>query len=248
MPADPPADLEAVGLFDERFFLYTEDVDLCASIRARGRRVLFVADVEIVHLRGRSAASAPAATEAAYRQSQIAFYEKHHPAWVPWLRRISRCSGEDRSQQMSQRLISTAASVLVSAAMVAVAAQSVSPLAATPAEPISQIAAAFRTHNVVTISDPHGNVQVQAFILSLIRDPRFRDIADDVVLETANSRYQDAIDRYVRGEDVSRVLLRRAWEDHTVVNSFGAQAQELIEAVRAVNSCKQQTKASSARR
>jgi hypothetical protein len=116
-----------------------------------------------------------------------------------------------------------------------VAAQSVSSRAATPAEPISQIAAAFRTHNVVTISDPHGNVQVQAFVLSLIRDPRFRDVADDVVIETANSRYQDVIDRYVSGEDVSRVLLRRAWEDHTVVNSFGAQAQELIEAVRAIN-------------
>ena len=36
------ADLEAVGLFDERYFLYTEDVDLCAGFRARGRRVIFV--------------------------------------------------------------------------------------------------------------------------------------------------------------------------------------------------------------
>jgi hypothetical protein len=80
------ADLEAVGLFDERFFLYTEDVDLCASVRARGRRVLFFSDVEIDHRRGRSAASVPAATEAAYRQSHIAFYEKHHPGWVPFLR------------------------------------------------------------------------------------------------------------------------------------------------------------------
>jgi GT2 family glycosyltransferase len=38
------ADLEAVGLLDERFFLYTEDVDLCASVRTRGRTVLFAAD------------------------------------------------------------------------------------------------------------------------------------------------------------------------------------------------------------
>ena len=29
------ADLEAVRLLDERYFLYTEDVDLCAAIRAR---------------------------------------------------------------------------------------------------------------------------------------------------------------------------------------------------------------------
>ena len=80
------ADLEAAGLFDERYFLYTEDVDLCAEIRARGRRVLFLAEAEIIHRRGRSAATAPAATAAAYRASQIAFYEKHHPRWTPLLR------------------------------------------------------------------------------------------------------------------------------------------------------------------
>lgn len=80
------ADAEAIGGLDERFFMYTEDVDFCASIRARGKRVLFTPDVEVVHLRGRSAASAPAATNAAYRRSQIAFYEKHHPMWAPVLR------------------------------------------------------------------------------------------------------------------------------------------------------------------
>jgi GT2 family glycosyltransferase len=79
-------DAEAVGLLDERYFMYTEDVDFCAAIRARGRKVLFVPGVEIVHLRGRSAATAPEATRRAYRRSQLAFYEKHHPGWVPLLR------------------------------------------------------------------------------------------------------------------------------------------------------------------
>jgi N-acetylglucosaminyl-diphospho-decaprenol L-rhamnosyltransferase len=79
-------DAEAVGLLDERFFMYTEDVDFCASIRARGRGVLFTPAVEIVHLRGRSRASAPAATYAAYRRSQLAFYEKHHPSYAFLLR------------------------------------------------------------------------------------------------------------------------------------------------------------------
>jgi N-acetylglucosaminyl-diphospho-decaprenol L-rhamnosyltransferase len=77
---------EAVGLLDERFFMYTEDVDFCAAIRARGRRVLVAPEVEVQHLRGRSAAAAPAATQQAYRRSQIAFYEKHHPLWAPLLR------------------------------------------------------------------------------------------------------------------------------------------------------------------
>jgi GT2 family glycosyltransferase len=80
------ADAEAVGGLDERYFMYTEDVDFCAAIRARGRRILFTPDVEIVHLRGRSAAGALAATREHYRRSQIAFYEKHHPTWAPLLR------------------------------------------------------------------------------------------------------------------------------------------------------------------
>ena len=80
------ADAEAVGGLDERYFMYTEDVDFCAAIRARGRRILFTPDVEVVHLRGRSAASAPAATHEHYRRSQVAFYEKHHPRWAPLLK------------------------------------------------------------------------------------------------------------------------------------------------------------------
>ena len=87
-------DAEAVGLLDERYFMYTEDVDFCAAIRARGRRVLFAPAVEVVHLRGRSVASAPAATREAYRRSQIAFYEKHHPAWSPLLKLYLRVKGQ----------------------------------------------------------------------------------------------------------------------------------------------------------
>ena len=79
-------DAQAVGLLDERYFMYAEDVDFCAAVRARGRRVLFTPDVEIVHQRGRSAAAVPAETRAAYRRSQIAFYEKHHPSWAPLLK------------------------------------------------------------------------------------------------------------------------------------------------------------------
>ena len=79
-------DLDDVGGFDPRFFMYAEDVDLCAAVRARGRFVLFSAEPEVVHLRGRSAASAPQRTRDAYRRSQMAFYAKHHPGWLPFLK------------------------------------------------------------------------------------------------------------------------------------------------------------------
>jgi GT2 family glycosyltransferase len=85
---------EAVGLLDERYFLYTEDVDFCAAIRARGRKILFTPAVTVTHLRGRSRATAPAPMNAAYRRSQIAFYDKHHPHWARWLRAYLRLKGQ----------------------------------------------------------------------------------------------------------------------------------------------------------
>lgn len=83
----------AVGGLDERFFLYTEDVDFCASVRRAGWKVLFTPAAEVVHLRGRSRATAAAASGAAYRRSQVAFYEKHHPRMVPLLRAYLRLKG-----------------------------------------------------------------------------------------------------------------------------------------------------------
>ena len=51
----------------------------------------------------------------------------------------------------------------------AAAAQTAPPHAATPIDPIAAVVDAFRTHDVVTLTDPHGNVQVQTFLLSLVR-------------------------------------------------------------------------------
>ena len=86
-------DAEAVGLLDERYFMYAEDVDFCAAIRSRRRGVLFTPEAEVVHHRGRSRAAAPHTTGQAYRRSQMAFYAKHHPRWAPWLRLYLRLKG-----------------------------------------------------------------------------------------------------------------------------------------------------------
>jgi GT2 family glycosyltransferase len=73
------------GLFDERYFMYEEDVDFCAALRHRGGRILFTPRAEIVHRRGRSMA-ASGASRALYDQSHLRFYEKHLPHWAPLLR------------------------------------------------------------------------------------------------------------------------------------------------------------------
>jgi GT2 family glycosyltransferase len=80
------ADAEAAGLLDERYFMYCEDVDFCAAVRANGGRVYFAPDSQVIHLRGRSGVDSRAVTSTAYRRSQLAFYRKHHPRWEPLLR------------------------------------------------------------------------------------------------------------------------------------------------------------------
>jgi GT2 family glycosyltransferase len=81
------SEAERAGLLDERYFMYLEDADFCAAIRALGGRVLFTPAATITHLRGRSRAQAPRTVEAGYRRSQLAFYRKHHPrwGWLLWL-------------------------------------------------------------------------------------------------------------------------------------------------------------------
>ena len=93
------AEAEAAGLLDERYFMYAEDVDFCAAIRARGGRIAFTPEATIVHLRGRSAASARSDTDAAYQRSHLAFYEKHHPRWAPILRWYLRLRGFSASRR-----------------------------------------------------------------------------------------------------------------------------------------------------
>jgi GT2 family glycosyltransferase len=52
----PRAALEAIGLWDERFFLWFEDVDVCRRLREAGYDVWYEASVYATDLYGRSAA------------------------------------------------------------------------------------------------------------------------------------------------------------------------------------------------
>jgi hypothetical protein len=70
--------LETISGFDENFFLYSEDVDLCARIRSTGALVLFTPEVEIVHLLGRSARKDRDLTLFESQRSRLYFYAKHY--------------------------------------------------------------------------------------------------------------------------------------------------------------------------
>jgi len=69
--------IEQVGVLDERFFMYFEEVDLCYRIKQAGWRVVFVPDAEITHLGGQSARQMPARNRLMMLESMFAFFRKH---------------------------------------------------------------------------------------------------------------------------------------------------------------------------
>ena len=106
-----------------------------------------------------------------------------------------------------------------------------------PTDAIGGIVGAFDAHAIVGLPDAHGNQQSHAFLLSLIRDPRFIRIVNDIVVEFGNARYQDVADRFVRGEEVPYESLRLVWRNHTQpsLSADFTHYEEFFRAVRAVN-------------
>jgi len=92
------AALEAVGGFDEGFFLYEEDADLCRRVRAAGWLVRFTPAAVVRHRLGRSMEKAGGRPRAEYDRSHLRYYDKHNGllqrlllrAWLAANRRRAR--------------------------------------------------------------------------------------------------------------------------------------------------------------
>ena len=83
-----------------------------------------------------------------------------------------------------------------------------------PIEPIAAVVDAFRSHDVIGLQagESHGDERGPAFVISVMRDPRFAAVGVDVVMENGSARYQGVIDRYTRGEEVPYSELRHVWD------------------------------------
>src|SRR5262245_26339603 len=81
---------------------------------------------------------------------------------------------------------------LLAALVIAFVAQNLK--LAVPVDPVTAIIEAFKSHAIVALGEgPHGNEQGYAFRLSLIRDPRFAVVVNDVVVECTSSLYQGVV-------------------------------------------------------
>lgn len=70
-----------VGGFDEGYFMYSEELDLCRRLKAAGWRIVHVPAAHITHYEGRSSSQVRLATHLRFNRSKIRYFRKHHGAW-----------------------------------------------------------------------------------------------------------------------------------------------------------------------
>jgi len=73
--------LEATGGFDEQFFMYCEDMDLCKRIREAGYRLRYLPEPSAIHHWGKSTAQLPAVMLREAYKSRVYYFQKHFPGW-----------------------------------------------------------------------------------------------------------------------------------------------------------------------
>ncbi len=77
--------VEQIGLLDETFWMYGEDLDWAYRIKQRGWKVMYVPDVTVLHVK-RAASTGSARANYEFQRAMWLFYRKHYRATTPrWL-------------------------------------------------------------------------------------------------------------------------------------------------------------------
>jgi len=92
-------------------------------------------------------------------------------------------------------------------------------LAAPADDPITGIIKLFDTYRIVMVGEIHGCTQEWNVFDELVAAPGFAERVNDIVMEFGNARYQDAVDRYVAGDNVAIDQVQGAWQE--TVGAFG---------------------------
>ncbi|TSA45418.1 glycosyltransferase family 2 protein [bacterium] len=81
--------VDKIGLLDEDYFMYGEDLDWCFRAKAAGYKVLYAPVASVVHYKGSSSRKAPAKMIFEFHRAMQIFYDKHYRAkygfFVRWL-------------------------------------------------------------------------------------------------------------------------------------------------------------------
>lgn len=77
--------VEEIGMLDERFFMYSEDVDYCLRVWQAGWRVTYLPPAQVYHLIGQTSRKAPFKPTLERHRSMYKFYKKHYSRHLMFL-------------------------------------------------------------------------------------------------------------------------------------------------------------------
>jgi GT2 family glycosyltransferase len=75
--------IETVGLLDESFFMYGEDLDWAYRIKKAGWKVFYHPQVTVKHIK-RAASRQSQKAQFEFQRAMLIFYRKHYQASTPW--------------------------------------------------------------------------------------------------------------------------------------------------------------------
>jgi N-acetylglucosaminyl-diphospho-decaprenol L-rhamnosyltransferase len=70
--------IEDVGLLDERFFMYSEELDWCYRAKQKGWKVVYLPTAEVIHQEGKSSEQVLPLRHVQFQRSKVRFFQKHH--------------------------------------------------------------------------------------------------------------------------------------------------------------------------
>ncbi|MCX6027723.1 MAG: glycosyltransferase family 2 protein [Chloroflexi bacterium] len=70
--------LAQVGGFDEGYFMYSEELDLCRRIKQAGWRIVYLPAAQIIHYEGKSSEQLVAARHIRFQTSKVRYFRKFH--------------------------------------------------------------------------------------------------------------------------------------------------------------------------
>ncbi len=80
--------LEDVGLFEEAYFMYSEEVDLCRRLRQKGWGVYWMPAAQVIHFGGQSTRQAAAEMFLQLYKAKIMYFRKHYGASAAWIYKL----------------------------------------------------------------------------------------------------------------------------------------------------------------
>lgn len=82
--------IKKVGLLDERYFLWFEEVDYCRRVKRAGGQIWYMPTAECIDLIGQSFRQVNLAVKQKYfRDSMLKYFKKWQPGWQYWILRLA---------------------------------------------------------------------------------------------------------------------------------------------------------------